>query len=300
MPRVLDMMESRVAALCSSYFEVEAGMYKVRRALPRLIDKLKGHVEQGHLPADKKRATVILSQALQLRSLTHCHILNFGFALQDAQSTLDYALGIEHADLQAIGHIRQGEVYFYLRRPAQRYIAYDRAMKIIDHISSPAIRARVILGFAESCAATGLEVRENFLEEAEQCFPAHPEQDPSYAYTHLNKTAFAVNCARCLIAASKFDEALALLSKSVQSGITPDTVEVLSERARAHCLQAYRQHNGDTLEQACREVERLTSLAKWIGSDLRASQAQDCYETLLKSDYRSEVVNRLHLSVFDG
>ncbi len=104
-----------------------------------------------------------------------------------------------------------------------------------------------------------------------------------------------------MVAASEFHEALHLLSQCVQqNNVTLDSVEVLSEIARVHCLQVYEQQNGDMLEQACREVARLAEQAKVIDSSLRFAQAQDCYEILLRSDYRNEAKDLLHLSVFDG
>src|SRR5205823_6514322 len=108
-----------------------------------------------------------------------------------AQQAFRYAEMANDPHLRVASLIRQGNLFFTLKRPVQTLQKYQEAIQYSRN-ASPLLRSQAHIGLAEAYARLSdksSSARDEALrqrEHAREILPANPEQDPHYAYTHFN------------------------------------------------------------------------------------------------------------------
>jgi tetratricopeptide (TPR) repeat protein len=269
-----------VLALCAAnlpliwrlYFE--GGLTEVGQILPGYISQLQVLAE--HPSRYQQKAATLASQAYQLASLLALQYQNFGAALGDAKQAFDYGKLAQDPNLQTASLIRQGQVYFYLKRPRQRLMAYEQARQI-SKASSPLLQGRVYIGLTEVHSDLKHETQaKQFLDLAHVTFPARYEEDPNFAYTHFNAwslSGFEGVAYLNLQQAGQAWDAFERVAETVPQTPVPNRVELNVRQASASVAL------GD-LEQSCAYVQQALMSALAAGNQLRCTEIYGIYDDM--------------------
>ena len=254
------------------YFE--GGLTEVTRILPSYLSRLSKLVEQPS-PYQQK-AAFLASQAYQLASLLTLQYQNYGTALTYAKQAFDYGREVQDPNLQATSLIRQAQVYLYLKRPQQRLLAYQHAMRYANHIS-PLLQGRVYIGLTEVHSKLNhRREAEHFLNAAHRIFPANYEEDPNFSYTHFNLWSLTALEGLMYMNLDQPQRAWGVFERidtSLPQEMVPNRVELLVRQAGASFAL------GD-MEQSCVYTRRALSSASAAGNQLRRDEVCQIYERM--------------------
>ncbi len=269
---VLSLCTIGIPLLWRLYFE--GGLAEVSQTLPAYLTQLT-KLAQEPSPY-QKRAASLASQGYQLASLLSLQYQNFGTSATYATQASQFADQIEDAHLLTAALIRQAQVYFYLKRPRQRLLVYERALHTSSK-ASPLLQGRVYIGLAETHSNLGKEQEaSHYLDLAHKTFPANYEDDPNFSYTHFNCWSL-----------SSFEGAMHLnLKRPQQAWKTLMQVDTLiphgpvPDRLQLSVQQATASYMLDEMDQSCAYLEAAVRGALTAGNHLRYDEAYTVYECM--------------------
>jgi DNA-binding XRE family transcriptional regulator/tetratricopeptide (TPR) repeat protein len=266
---VLPLYASGIPACWRLYFA--GGQAEVGRVLPDYIKQTVSIVQRS--PKHQQVAASLASQAYQLEYLLALQRQDFGSALTHARLAFQYADLADDDNLRLVSLVRQGNVFFALKRPLQCAQKYQEAIQYSKN-TSPLLLGQAYIGLAEAQARMGLT------QEAQQShglaldtFPAVPGDDPQYDYTHFNHFTLANFRGLMYLQLEQPREAWQVFTqvdKILPQEMIPQRVELLSRQALTSL------ELGD-LEQTASYLETATMAALELGSDLRFSENSETY-----------------------
>ncbi len=270
---ILTLCASHIPLCWQLYFE--GGRAEVEKVLPDYIAQLSTLAR--HPSAYQKRAATLLSQAYQLASLLATQHQDYGAASTAAQQGLIYGELAGDANLQVAALIRQALVSFFLKRSRPCLQAYQSALQLVSQ-ASPLLRSRVCAGLAEVCSRRAQEHEaRHFLEMAQQTFPSVAEDDPSYTYTHFTYTSVSTYEGLMYLNLRQPDQseqAFARIDRMISTDAVPNRLELMVHQAMVACSQG-------ELERTGKLIELAVPMAGTLGSQLRADQIYEVYESML-------------------
>lgn len=267
------------------YFE--GGLVEVEQALPVYITQLSSLVRSSTY---QKRAASLLSQAYQLASLVAIQHQDYGKAAGYAQQGQLYGEMAASPGLQVGSLIRQALVWFFLKRARPCLQAYQKALRLAEQ-ASPLLQGRVYAGLAEAYSQQADKEREarHYFDLAMTTFPQNAEEDPAYVYTHFTPLSLSTYEGLMYINLNQLEQAEAAFARIdcvLAQGATPNRLELLVHQAMVTCAQ------GD-LEQAARFIATIVPMAHKLDSQLRADQAYELYEQMLRVWPNERIVKSL-------
>jgi len=266
---VLPLYTASIPACWRLYFA--GGLSEVEQVLPGYITQMVSVVQRS--PKCQTMAASLASQAYQLEYLLALQRQDFGNALTQARLAFQYGDLADNNNLRLVSLIRQGNVFFALKRPLQCAQKYQEAIQYSEN-SSPLLLGQAYIGLAEAQARMGLTQEAQHSQGlALDTFPSDPEDDPQYDYTHFNHFTLANFHGLMYLQLEQPQKAWQVfmqVEKIIPQGLVPQHVELLSRQATT-ALEL-----GD-LEQTCAYLEAATSAALELGSDLRFSENSETY-----------------------
>lgn len=247
------------------------GLAEVRHILPNYITMLSPLALQHS--RYQKQAASLASQAHQLGYLLALQSQDFSVAQSHAKQALQYAAIAEEPNLYVAALVRQGNLFYTLKRPIQTAQKYQEAIEH-SHNASPLIVGQAYIGLAEAQGHLGQEqeaLRSKGL--ALDTFPVHPEDDLHFTYTHFNhftRTNFEGLMYLHLGKPSDAWEVFAEIDKAIPLDFVPQRVELLSRQALTSVALG-------EMHQSCTYVEQAVTSALKLGSDLRYNEACETY-----------------------
>lgn len=284
---VNQLHDDEVIALCSTniplawrlYFT--GGLDEVRQILPSYMNKLSVLAQQPS--RYQHHAAGLASQAHQLQYLLALQSQDFSVAQTHVKRAFQYAEIADDSNLRVASLVRQGNLFFTLKRPLQTMQKYQEAIQYSNN-ASPLIVGQAYIGLAEAKARLGQrEDAERFRGLALDTFPEHPEEDLQFAYTHFNhftRVNFEGLMYLHLGQPKKAWDTFADIDKSIPTAMVPQRVELLSRQALASVAL------GD-LEQSHSYIEQAVSASLRLGSDLRYNEVCETY-LLMQSTWPNE------------
>lgn len=266
---ILPFYASSIPACWRLYFT--GGRNEVERVLPGYITQMVSVVQRS--PAHLKPASALASQAYQLEYLIALQRQDFGNALTQARLATQYANLSGDENLRLVSLVRQGNVFFALKRPLQCAQKYEEAIQGCND-PSPLLLGQAYIGLAEAQARLGLTQEARQSEEAAiALFPGHPESDSQYEYTHFNHFTLANFQGLMHLQLGQPQDAwhiFAQVDKATPQGLVPQRVELLSRQATVSLAL------GD-LEQTHTYLRVATEAALELGSDLRYTENNETF-----------------------
>lgn len=251
------------------------GLEEVKQVLPNYLAHLSMFAQQAS--HSQQHFAALASQAHQLGYLLALQNQDFNIAQTHVKQALEYANTANDANLQVASLIRQANLFFAMKRPIQTLQKYQLAIQNVSN-ASPLLTGQAYIGLAEAYARLGQKQEAlRYRVLAEDSFPAQPEADPHFEYTHFNHFTRINFEGLMYLHLGQPKEAwlsFAQIDKNVPSTLVPQRVELLSRQALTSVAL------GD-LEQSCKYIESATTAALKIGSDLRYSEAIETYEQML-------------------
>lgn len=273
----LSLYMTAVPASCKLYFD--GGLVEVADILPQHISQLTRLVQQSS--RYQEMGAGLLSQAHQLGYLLDLQDQNFKAAQTHVQQALHFAEIANDSNLRVASLIRQGNLFFTLKRPSQSLQKYQEAVQY-SSTASPLLQGQAHIGLAEAYAQFSNQsssLKEAALRHhglAREVFPASPEQDAQYAYTHFNSftlTNFEGLMHLHLGQPQQAWDAFADVDKLIPTALVPQRVELINRQAAT--LLAL----GD-LDAACDRLELAVPSALKLGSDLRYNETCEIYQQM--------------------
>ena len=273
----LSISATSIPILWRLYFD--GHLLQVQQVLPDYLSQLSTLAEKPSLY--QRQAASLASKVHQLACMMTLQPQDYTSALVHADQAIQYAHIAEEPSLQVTSLIRKALVYFYLKRPSQRLWAYQEAMQYSRSIS-PLLQGRIYMGLAETYSdlsrfdPTHEKEALQFLDLMHQTFPAHPKEDPNFAFTHFKlPQGYEGLVYLNLSQPSKAWDTLAQVDKDTPTAIVPDRVELTIRQARASVAL-------DNLEQSKTYLELAVVSAKTLGSKLRHSESYDIFQQMQK------------------
>jgi transcriptional regulator with XRE-family HTH domain len=270
---ILTLCATHIPLCWQLYFE--GGRAEVEKVLPDYITQLSTLAR--HPSSYQKRAAILLSQAYQLASLLATQHQDYGAASAAAQQALFNGELAGEADLQVASLIRLALVAFFLKRTHLCLQAYQRALQLAPQ-ASPLLQSRVYAGLAEAWSRQGQEGEaRRLMDLAQETFPQTLEDDPAYSYTHFTYTSVSTYEGLMYLNLRQpacSEQAFARIDRMISTDAVPNRLELTVHQAMLACLQ-------DDLEQTSRWLEIAVPMAHTLGSQLRADQLYEVYETML-------------------
>ncbi len=128
-----------------------------------------------------------VSQVYQLLADIAIDQENYGSALKFREQALLYARESGDHNLEVTALIRLANMYFHRKQTLYSLRSYQQALPLLKE-ASPLLRGRVYVGLAEVLAMRGeREDALKYMGLAYESYPEHPEQDPTYYYTHFSR-----------------------------------------------------------------------------------------------------------------
>lgn len=259
------------------YFE--GGLTEVANVLPHYIAQLTNVSQQSSMY--QEIGAGLLSQAHQLGYLLSLQDQNFKTAQTHAQQALQFAEIANDTNLRVAALIRQGNLFFTLKRPVQTLQKYQEAVQY-SGAASPLLQGQAHIGLAEAYAQfsdQSSDLKELALRHqglAREVFPHSPSEDPHYAYTHFNHftiTNFEGLMYLHLSQPQQAWNAFTEVDKNIPSALVPQRVELLNRQAAT--LLAL----GD-MDATSAYLELAVPSALKLGSDLRYHEACEIYQQM--------------------
>ena len=249
----------------------EGGFGELRRILPGYILQLTALARQAS--RYQKQAAYLVSQAHQLSYLLALQNQDFGTSLNHTQEALHYGQVAEDINLQIASLARKAYIYFCLNRNGQRLQAYEEALRLCQ-TCSPLLRGYIYAGLAETYASYQDEARAHeFLHLAHKHYPDHPEEDPTYPYTHFRWPTFYNLAGQVYLHLKQPEDAwesFTTVDRLVPTCEEPYRVELIVYQA-ATAVEL-----GD-MEQSCSLLTAAVQSARTLGSELRYNEACKVY-----------------------
>lgn len=272
---VLPAYVTAIPACWQLYFD--GGLLEVAKVLPGHITQLTALAQQN-LKHEEAVAN-LLSQTHQLGYLIALQEQNFKTAQTHAQLAFHYAEMANDPNLRVASLIRQGNLFYTLKRPLQTLQKYQEAVQYSSN-ASPLLQSQAHIGLAEAYArfsdkssSAGDEALHH-RELAREMLPVNPEQDPHYAYTHFNKftiTNFEGLMYLHLGQPIQAWETFAEVDKEVPASLVPQRVELINRKTAT--LLAL-----DEMHATCDGLELAVPAAQRLGSELRYNEACEIYQ----------------------
>ncbi len=173
--------------------------------------------------------------------------------------------------------IRQALVAFFLKRPRSCLRAYQSALPLIPQVS-PLLQGRVYVGLAEVCSRlTGESEAQHFLELGREISPSRSEDDPSYSFTHFSHTSTSTYEGLIYLNLqqhSQAEQSFERINRMISTGAVPNRLELLVH-------QTMLARDQGELEQTASLIQTALPIARALGSQLRADQLYEIYESIL-------------------
>lgn len=270
---ILTLCATHIPLCWQLYFE--GGRAEVEKVLPDYITQLSTLAR--HPSTYQKRAATLLSQAYQLASLLATQHQDYGAASAAARQGLLNGELANDASLQVASLIRQALVAFFLKHTHLCLQAYQRALQLVPQ-ASPLLQGRVYAGLAEAWSRRGQESEaRRCMDLAQQTFPQVVEEDPAYSYTHFTYTSVSTYEGLMYLnlhQPGQSEQAFARIDRMISTDAVPNRLELTVHQAMLTCLQ-------NDLEQTVSLLAAAVPMAHTLGSQLRADQLYEIYETML-------------------
>ncbi len=251
------------------------GLPEVRETLPGYINTLTTLAQKPS--RYQQKASGLASQAHQLGYLIGMQDQNFGVAMDHAKQSLHYAHLADDDNLRLSSLVRQGNLYHIMKRPGQTLLKYQEAVQYKGHVS-PLVLGQAYIGLAEAYARTGQQKEaDHYQGLARDTFPASPQEDLQFAYTHFNAFTRANFEGLMYIHLQKPAEAWNVFTeaeKKLPATLAPQKVELLVRQSLTLVTL-------DDMPAAVEHLEAATGAALKLGSNLRYQEASEIYDQML-------------------
>ncbi len=269
----------------------DGGIAEVERMLPVYRAKLSALARNLATPYYKQAAS-FASQVYQLSSQVAKGQESFGQALEYCKDALTYAQLAEDPNLQMATLIRKADIFFFRNQPVYALKTYEEALPLLKNVT-PLLQGRVYAGLAETHARRGAKQEAlRFMGLAHEHYPAHPEQDPAFAYTrhsHHSLYVYAGGLTHLHLGnPKKALESFTHVEKNVLKPKAMVTQRVELAYRKATTFVAL----GD-LPQSCLNLEQTALSSKEMGLRLYFNQAFDLYQHLPEKWYSETAVKGL-------
>lgn len=137
-------------------------------------------------------AARLASQAYRLYGIVALHRNNLAAREHYCQQALYFSEITQDPRLQVSAHISLASTFFYNKNPSRAMRTYQKALIYEDHIS-PLQRSRLHAELAVVYAQQKLEQEAlHALHLAQNLYPHHPENDPSYLYAEFSPASLVL------------------------------------------------------------------------------------------------------------
>ena len=266
---ILPLYVSGIPACWQLYFDGEIA--EVEHVVSSYITHLSAAVHR--IPKHQEMIASLASQAHQLASLVVLEHEDFRESLNHCDQALVYGKLTDNPNILLGAYIRRANTLYYHKRLSQMLQNYQEALQTVNiKAASPLIQGRVYSGFAGSLSFFDGHKQQALRYEglARDVFPDHPEDDPSFSFTHashyiinLNATNVHLNLGNPKAAEAAILQAAEYVPKTTN----PRYIELLNYQALVAIAQ-------NDLEQSCTHIETAIALSKSLGSDLYISDAR--------------------------
>lgn len=269
---ILALSKVNIPLCWKLYFE--GGFTELGQMLPGYLAQL--HSLTQNASRYSQQAAGLASQLHQLAYLLALQSQDFGTALQHTHDAAYYGQQAKDVNLQVTAMVRQGYIYFCLKRSVQRLHTYEKALHFSEGCS-PLIQGYLYAGLAEAYAQRkDKDAALKMLQRAYDIFPAQPEDDPHFTYTHFRwltihnlEGLVHLHLEQARQAQSSFDK----VDQALVQAVVPHRVEVTVYQA-ATALKL------GELEQSCSLLTTAVEAASKLGSHLRYQEASQVYDQM--------------------
>jgi transcriptional regulator with XRE-family HTH domain len=231
--------------------------------------------------AGQRVAASLMSQAYQLIALLELQRGNTADARQNATQAVVYGQLARHWNVCVAAQVRLATIFSACKRPGAALEAYNDALRLINtynELISPTLHSRVFAGLAEIQATMGREEEaRQLLKLALAIFPAHPETDLCFSYTHYDLSMLYLYEGIVFLR-------LGLIKHAWEAFSLVDTLKPTpNKRTRAEFLK-YRAYTSlllGNMTQCCIYLEAAAKAALEISSDLVFGEVYAIYEHVL-------------------
>lgn len=254
---------------------MEGGFRELYTILPGYLPVL-SELAQQPSPYQQKAASQA-SQSHQLAYLLALQRQDFGVALKHTHEAARYAQIAGDNNLLVASLIRRAYVYLCMKHTEKRLHAYEEAQLYSYQNCSPLLLGYLYAGLAETHAALQNEhLSRYYMDLAQRVFPAQPENDAQFPYTHFRWPTIHNLRGLALLQLKRFQEAeqaFAGVSQAVPPSIGPYRVEVTVHMA----ITAFELNE---LEQSCELLTKASALACTLYSPLRYNDSYELYKRM--------------------
>jgi tetratricopeptide (TPR) repeat protein len=269
----LSKSDTTIKYCWESYYS--GGAFLVEQFLPTFLAELVPLAQQSS--KYQKRLAGITSQAYQLSCEQATDQENFGTALDFGQNAILYAKHAEDAHLQVSALIRLANLYFHRKQSTYALRAYQQALPLLDSVS-PLLQGRVYAGLAEVFAMRNQQQEALlYIGLAHECYPAQPEHDPAYYYTHISRySLYVFGEGQTRLSLNQPKEAWENFTH-VEKHLLGSETELLS-RVDLLYYQAEASVMLGVLETSCAHIQTAGTLAKSASSRLYYNKILGTYQ----------------------
>jgi transcriptional regulator with XRE-family HTH domain/tetratricopeptide (TPR) repeat protein len=230
---------------------------------------------------DQRIAASLMSQVYQLNAMLQLQLGHSVEARRSGTQAVVYGQLARDWNVYVAAQMRLASIFSACKRPGAALQAYNDALRFINTYSgaiSPILHSRIFAGLAEIQATMGREQdARQLLKLALAVFPACPEDDPCFSYTHYDRSMLYLYEGIVFLR-------LGLTKHAWDAFSQVDTLTPMPEkRIRADFLK-YRAYTSlllGNMTQCCIYLEAATRAALEIASDLVFGEVYAIYEHML-------------------
>jgi tetratricopeptide (TPR) repeat protein/transcriptional regulator with XRE-family HTH domain len=230
---------------------------------------------------DQRLAASLMSQTYQLIAMLQLQLGNSVEARQNGTQAVVYGQLARDWNVYVAAQMRLALIFSSGKRLGAALVAYNDALRFINTYSdsiSPILHSRIFAGLADIQATMGREQEaRQLLKLALTVFPAHPEDDPCFSYTHYDRSMLYLYEGIVFLR-------LGLTRHAWDAFSQVDTLTPMPEkRTRAEFLK-YRAYTSlvlGNMTQCCIYLEAAARAAQEISSDLTFGEVYAIYEHML-------------------
>jgi hypothetical protein len=281
---VLDICKIEIPIWWRLFFE--GHHTEIRKVLPDYLLRLTPLAERPS--RHQKMAANLASQAHQLAYLLTIQKQDFCTAQMHTKQAFQYGVIAQDFNLQTTALIREGHVYYLVNDPESMLYTLQKAFQHCKKIPS-LIQGRTYTGLAKAHGFLKQEQEaDRFLGLTHDTFPEHPEEDPTYAYTHWDWFTPAHYEVVTYLQLNQPKNAWQVCERIANTGNlrTTHRVELLVRQAETAFALG-------RMDQCCSYVQQAVIAALELGSDLRYQQAYDVYHLMVEKWPREKDVKEL-------
>ena len=223
----------------------------------------------------QKTAAGLLSQGHQLAGILALQRNRLDARETHCTTAVQYGQVADDNNLQVASLILLGGGFYHSRHPSKTLQTYQAALPYLNNVT-PLLQGRVYLGLAQAAASCGQEQEAlRYLGQANELFPEHPENDPSYVFADCDLSSLYLWEGRTYLELDKYKEAwqtFTLMSEEHLIDSNTERVDIAIINHKAETAIGMR-----NLDLFCENIALGNERAKILRSEKRYQEACDIY-----------------------